>query len=441
MSRKVFISVLGTGFYEKSHYVKDDFVSSHTRYIQQATLEWLGVKEEWGKEDVALFLLTDKAKTENWSREQAVRKNRDQQEVSYESLKDVIEQMQLPCKLQTEIIPNGLSEAEIWKIFETIHRFLKEGDELYFDLTHGFRYLPMLVLVLGSYARFLNKTVVKSVSYGNFEARVSQGITSSGEEILYSPIVDLLPLMELQEWAYAAGQYLDSGNVDALVELSSRFWEPRKRASQGKDKEALKVKGFVENLAKVVKQMQTCRGESLRKGEEIGKLKKALQIEYTAIPALNPLFEKIQQSFAPFCPSENVYNGFVAARWCLENGLYQQSTTLLEEAITTFFCEKHHFNLTNKDERTFVGRVLNKAGRGFKWDEKDELFKERSKPLFEDEQIQRLRDKVEDLKKLRNDFNHAGMKREPMSADTLKRKTKEFIDFFMKELFPQTPCA
>ena len=51
MARKLFISVLGTGLYEKSVYTQGDFKSSETRFIQQATLELIGSKETWTEED------------------------------------------------------------------------------------------------------------------------------------------------------------------------------------------------------------------------------------------------------------------------------------------------------------------------------------------------------------------------------------------------------
>lgn len=44
MARKLFISVLGAGFYENCVYVQDDFKSSQTRFIQQATLSKSTVK-------------------------------------------------------------------------------------------------------------------------------------------------------------------------------------------------------------------------------------------------------------------------------------------------------------------------------------------------------------------------------------------------------------
>ena len=62
--RKVFISVLGTGVYEKCCYFKEkkekdkDFESKETCFIQEASLQYLGVREEWSQEDLGLFLLT-----------------------------------------------------------------------------------------------------------------------------------------------------------------------------------------------------------------------------------------------------------------------------------------------------------------------------------------------------------------------------------------------
>ena len=47
MNRKVFISVLGTGFYNSCSYVKGDFISSETRFVQQATMEYVDVAH-WG---------------------------------------------------------------------------------------------------------------------------------------------------------------------------------------------------------------------------------------------------------------------------------------------------------------------------------------------------------------------------------------------------------
>ena len=65
MARRVFISVLGTGFYKKCRYCKDTFISSETRFIQQALMEYHNIKS-WNGSDRIFILLTDKAKSENW---------------------------------------------------------------------------------------------------------------------------------------------------------------------------------------------------------------------------------------------------------------------------------------------------------------------------------------------------------------------------------------
>lgn len=57
--------------------------------------------------------------------------------------------------------------------------------------------------------RILKASHLKYISYGNSEAR--------NKETNIAPIVDLLPLSTLQDWAAATDQYLTSGNIDELT--------------------------------------------------------------------------------------------------------------------------------------------------------------------------------------------------------------------------------
>ena len=75
MARKVFISILGTGFYDACKYAKDSFISSETRFIQQATLEYLKVNRNWTTQnsdgeviDRIIILLTKGAHETNWNK-------------------------------------------------------------------------------------------------------------------------------------------------------------------------------------------------------------------------------------------------------------------------------------------------------------------------------------------------------------------------------------
>ena len=96
MARKVFISVLGASFYEKSRYGRSDtkFVSSETRFVQQATLEYLKA-DRWSENDAAYILVTNKAKTENWDKTITRRKHHTRGEEDYMGLEKVIEDMHL----------------------------------------------------------------------------------------------------------------------------------------------------------------------------------------------------------------------------------------------------------------------------------------------------------------------------------------------------------
>lgn len=67
MARKVFMSVIGNGLYSKCIYIKDEFVSTETRFVQQATLQMLNYSgEKWTENDCAYFLLTEEARKTNW---------------------------------------------------------------------------------------------------------------------------------------------------------------------------------------------------------------------------------------------------------------------------------------------------------------------------------------------------------------------------------------
>lgn len=127
MARKIFISVLGTGYYDACKYVKGGFVSSETRFIQQATLEYLKVCNNWTTKnsdgevvDRIYILLTDGAREKNWSRCTPSRTNlKNGQDEFYLGLEQVLTDMNLPCPVETLRIPDGKNEEEMWTIFNT----------------------------------------------------------------------------------------------------------------------------------------------------------------------------------------------------------------------------------------------------------------------------------------------------------------------------------
>lgn len=432
MARKIFISVLGTGFYGKCVYFKDDFKSTETRFIQRATLEMLTRDESWNAEtDKGFILLTEKAKTANWLIANNSRKNRDGVEVPYICLHDELEEANLPLKITPVDIPEGKDEKEIWEIFDKVFHLLKEGDELYFDLTHGFRYLPMLVLVLGNYAKFLRNAKVKSLTYGNYEVAVKS------EKPELAPFVDITPLSVLQDWTNASSDFLRHGDASRLKELCMKELKPRLRETKGSDVTAQSFRSLAESLSSFSDNLRFCRGLSICQGGDVMKVKASLECdEKKYLKALIPLLDNVAYSVNGFT-SGNVINLLRASELCLRYGNYQASVTLMQEGMVSFFCVRHGIPIEKDKLRELVGRAITKKLLYF--NEKlqdyraqpDSTLEQKIDEICDDELLTReFVNEYSNLTNVRNDMNHAGMRsvRTPLTV----RKLQSNIERCMK---------
>ena len=439
MVRKVFISVLGYTNYGECIYAKEEYKSHSVRFIQEATLEYLQQQLEWTSNDVAYIMLTDGAEKANWV-DNGHKDRTTGEMIACEGLQTRLRKMQLPIEIQTiSHLPHGNNEDEIWKIFEDVFSRLQDGDELYFDLTHGFRYLPMLVMVLINYSKFLKNASVKSITYGNYESR---------NEHNEAPIIDLLPLSALQDWTYAAGQFLDSGNVQRLIEQSKTKIRPVMISSKGKDEEAVMLSGFTKYLGDVVEDMQTCRGTNIMNLVNLVQLRKYItEIQSTFIKPLNPVLEKVKLRFECFNETGNVGNLFEAAKWCLDNGLYQQAITILQEGILTYLCISVDRDFRDKELRTLVSAAINLYGQkktmntpSYYTEEQVNLVKSVIDAISRDESLQHYARVYVSCTEFRNDLNHSGMRPNPKSASIIKNGICKVINRAFNEEYELKAC-
>lgn len=434
MARKVFISFLGTSFYNECIYYADGYESKKVKYIQEATLEYLSGKETWTKDDVAYILLTTDAKQLNW--EDDGHRDRNTGEVKPNvGLKRVLTASSLPMTIKPiEDLPLGINKEEIMQIFDSVFQEIEDGDELYIDFTHGFRYLSMLMLVLSNYARFLKHTIVRSITYGQFESVPGNR----------KPIIDLTSFSLLQEWTYAAGQYLDSGKVDKLVSLCHNEYQPILRETRGKDEGAKQLRRFTETLKNVTEERLMCRGISIVESKNFTKLKENVdQMETTFIKPLTPIFHKVKESLDGFDVNMNATNGYAAAKWCLHNGMYQQALTIFYENITTELCLMYGLDWKTESERGIINAALNtkkdSTKKDWRLDNDITSNKESCAKAYYiindihhqenfDEFI-KLRNRVRDL---RNDYNHSGMRCNATDAIGLMQSCHEAMSDLLK---------
>ncbi|MCL2485342.1 MAG: TIGR02221 family CRISPR-associated protein [Endomicrobia bacterium] len=421
MPRKIFISVLGTNLYAKCKYASGNFTSSETCFIQHATLEYINAKN-WTQSDTALFLLTEKAKKENWNKDITSRKDFKGVECAYKGLAKVLEDMRLPCEMRNISIPDGKDEKEIWEIFNLMYWQIKEGDEIYLDITHGFRLLPMLIMVFCDYIKFLKNAAVKYISYGNYEAR---DITSNT-----APLIDLMPFISLQNWTVAAASFFKNGDIRQLNELTkTETLDMAKDRTHEKSQFAIALKEYVCNLERIVLDMQMCRGNSIYNGSEIKKLKERKDLEEIVIAPLKPIIEKANQSLKDFSETPNIKNGYFAAKWCAEHNLYQQAVTIIEENMISDLCLEMSYNYNDKESRKFVSKSLSFGAKTICDNEAEQSELKKIQKL---DKYNKLKTIFNNIRSFRNDYNHAGISDNPSGASALRKNICKNIDDALK---------
>lgn len=434
MARKVFISVLGTGFYSECVYKIGEFRSDTTRFIQQATLQMLTQQKvggEWTKNDQIYIVLTEKAKEYNWDIPSGKRYNpKDKKDEPYIGLKSALEQMSLPTPIKTIDIPDGNNEDEIWTIFDRIYKKLDREDRLYLDLTHAFRYIPMLLLVLVNYSKFLNRTNVEQITYGNWENRDC----SKKPEV--AQIIDITPLAALQDWTNAAADYLEHGDATKLQECARRGLTPLFSQGVEQIQTAREIDRFCKKLHSF------CELLIFNRSFDIIAANECLALRQTSVQSsdkcisltpLQPLFESIRKSTNGFY-ADNPYNMIFAAKLCLERNNFQSAITFLQEGLVTILCSRHNLNPSIKKERDLVGRAFEKCHRNNNqkaepYAPTDDISESiidsiTTDPIMTSENVRLFID----VQQPRNDYNHAGMNDKPTGVAKLKKLIRESVE-------------
>lgn len=287
-------------------------------------------------------------------------------------------------------IPDGKNESEFWDIYGQVVTHLEEGDEVILDITHGFRSLPVLILLAATFLRSAWGVTVKHVLYGAHEAK-------TGDQ---TPVFDLAPFLTMLDWAGATDRFLDTGDVRRLAQLSRAF-------SEDLEDSVRHLQAFSTAL-QLHYPLQA--GQAAREGLE------ALEQSRSRIPAPMGILEKrLMDGISPLAfsdhdPHERQLSAlFHQVLWYRRHGHYEKAVGLASEWVHLFVKWK-------------VGQDI--------WSEnfslKDELGRRRNEDWAD-----KLKNLHEEIKRLRNNISHWQFKRKselhPSESEDTPRQVEELI--------------
>lgn len=394
MGRKVLMSFLGTGNYLECNYYYGDEKVPNVKYIQEAIVKIFC--KNWSENDVAYIFVT-----------------KDAEQIHWDSLKGILNKFHF--KTTKISIPDCRSEEDLWKLFDILVEQIQMDDEIIFDITHSFRFMPMFAMAAINYLDSIRNIKSLGIYYGAFEVlgRLNEVATVPLEK-RNAPIFDLSTVHYIQKWAKATEVFSKTGRSQYIKEASEEKYSVILKETRGKDRESQKLKNLVEKIYKFAQNVATARSKDVI-DFDFKKLKseiKEIKNQNTILP-LNPIIEQLEKSFENF--NDNlIQNSFAIIDWCIQYDLIQQGYTYLVETVYSYLLELTNTNCNLWDSET-----------------REELSKK------SDAEISKVTNSVfsgkfRDLRQYRNDINHCGYRKNPVDFETLKKKLIDYNEYFKK---------
>jgi CRISPR-associated Csx2 family protein len=456
MPRKLLLSFLGTNNYLECNYYQEnqpDKKVDDVKYIQEALVKLYC--KDFSNQDQVLMLLTEKAEQMNFWDDGQYNKETKHLDLPNIGLNSKLQKLQtegFQFTISHKRIKEGFSQVEIWSIFETVAGEIQEGDQIIFDITHAFRFLPMLGIVLLNYLKVTKNITVLGIHYGAFEKLGSfQEVFALDIKDRNAPIIDLNTLLEFQSWTSAVNSFIKFGETNELRDASQSKIKSVIAESRGSDLAAKDLKYVIDQLSILTSNLQTNRLNILLDQdftifkEKIEKLPES----DIAVKPFKQILKLIENKVSPIITSKELI-WLESAKWCLEHKLVQQAYTQLQEGLLTYSMQLFEMEINSKSElkslfekhlapitperrdithRLFFSSLLNfiykTSQNKLKESSSLDLF-EISKFLQTDFFIQ-LGRVYAHITEPRNDINHAGIRNDPMKAESLQKRIGELI--------------
>lgn len=422
MNRKVFISFLGTSIYSKCVYQLDSF-QEEGKFIQNVLLDYLIKNENFkqSKSSEAYIFTTKKAKDNNWTVSYE-RKGKDEI-IPVKGLKDIFDQPKYNgINIQQIDIEDGNNPNEIMSIFKTVVDHIEKEDEVYIDVTHGYRSIPLLAVVLSNYLKFIRNTSTKGIYYGAWEAKENREAPA--------PIIDLTLLSDIQDWTSAVDNFTNFGNTGKLCIQLDRHKNQLSRKRNLNDSTVNDLNNLKKNLVGVYNQIATNRGPEIEEGTAFSEVKKILsklkKSDDILIP-MQPLIGKIKDKISDF--KENAVTNFLpAVKFCIDHGLIQQGITMLQEGIISLVLHECGVDYKERNNRLTASRALDMIDSEIPFNKGGDHIRNNkilAEMILDHEYAKKISTYYNKFKKYRNNINHSGFSNENIKSGSFEAKLKK----------------
>lgn len=405
---------LGTGNYtDMNYYLENQHCSNIERdssceFIQIPLYNLLS-EENKNREIEVIVFLTDKAiKDKNWIGGSDIKTG-----ITTIGLKNML--IERKIKYKPVLIKSGENNDELWQNFNIIFEEFQQGEDVYVDITHSLRSIPIIFMAVLNYAVDIKDIHIHGIFYGAYDAR--HDVIIDGTKVNVAPIFNLGLFNELQEWTKGTEKFLTTGDArklsDKILEIK-KFLFKKNSELDINDVDHLQNIRDVEMIAKSLKtysqDLLSSRGKYIV--EDAQALKERLgTINLENLTELSPFIKvlgKVTERLDAFS-GDVVKDCIYAVRECLRYQLIQQAYTIFQETITTALTIRMGINFKNKEHREIAENIRNyfNYGDSYSGPELGEVEKTYIDLAGEDF-IKEMGSLSKDIGDFRNDLNHAG---------------------------------
>ena len=414
MSRKVFISFLGTTNYVLCKYNIGGVYSKPVRFVQEALIEHLC--KDWTVEDRIFIFCTSKeltgedgAKESNWLDNGQTNIRDDSEKIGLQHrLEDLKNEIGLKPSIEQFDIKAGFSETEIWSIFNTVYNKLIDYDHIYFDVTHAFRSIPIFSIVLFNYSKVMLKTQLITILYGAFE---KLGPPNKVREIpvekRVAPVIDLTNIARLQEYNQIASNLKELGKVKRLKDAIIAEQESSSDTT---------IRDLATSISQLDEYIATIDLQEIKSGKFIHKFRcnyKNVKKRKEIVEPIKNILDELNKETVGFVSQNDYRNIEEAINWTIKHDMLMQAYPLAEEyivmRISDMFSDIKPPRLSNKQFRLFVSSILGMPDEDFlykNWKNELREYPEVADEIADDDFVRDIRPMYEKIRRSRNSLAH-----------------------------------